>query len=250
MSRRKAARFLVRFVILGTAAGALAGYSAHAMRPGPARPADAAAGSAAAAPAPQTSNKTAKADRLPAPGKAAATSGDSVTYSLASLSPRTDFDRIGNETIAATPAIPYAEQTRETAAPVAPAAAPDRPAIAAAPLPRERPKRLPPPAPQASGLLDDTHIAGIKTRLQLTSDQAEYWPAVEAALREIAKSQFREQHIKHVRAGKAKIDVNAPEVQKLIWAAMPLLALLREDQKREVRKLARVIGLDSVAAQI
>jgi len=99
LSRRKAARFLVRFVILGTAAGALAGYSAHAMRPGPARPADAAAGFAAAAPAPQTSNKTAKADRLPAPGKAAATSGDSVTYSLASLSPRTDFDRIGNEPI-------------------------------------------------------------------------------------------------------------------------------------------------------
>ena len=221
------------------------------MRPGPARPADAAAGSAATAPAPQTSNKTAKADRLPVPGKAAATSGDSVTYSLASLSPRTDFDRIGNETTAATPAIPYAEQER-SAAPDAPGAEPDRPAIAAAPVPRERPKRLPPPppAPQTTGLLDDTHIAGIRSRLRLTSDQAEYWPAVEAALRDIAKTQFREQHIKHVRAGKAKIDVNAPEVQKLIWAAMPLLALLREDQKREVRKLARVIGLDSVAAQI
>jgi hypothetical protein len=239
-------------VILGTAAGALAGYSAHAMRPGPARPADAATGFAATTPAPQASNKTAKADRLVVPGKAKLTFGDSVTYSLASLSPRTDFDRIGNETIAATPAIPFAEQARETAAPVARGAEPDRPAIAAAPLPRERPKRLLPPAPaqQTSGLLDDTHIAGIKTRLQLTSDQVEYWPAVEAALRDIAKRQFREQHIKPARAGKAKIDVNAPEVQKLIWAAMPLLALLREDQKREVRKLARVIGLDSVAAQI
>jgi hypothetical protein len=251
LSRRKAARVLVRFVILGTAAGVLAGYSAHAMRPGPARPADTAASSAATAPAPQASNKTAKADRLPVPRNARVTFGDSVTYSLASLSPQTDFGRIGNDAIAATPAIPYAEQERSAApvAPsaVAPSAAPDRPAVAAAPLPREKPKR---PAPQESGLLDDTHIAGIKTRLQLTPDQVEYWPAVEAALRDIGKSQFRDQHIKHVRAGKAKIDVNAPEVQKLIWAAMPLLALLREDQKREVRKLARVIGLDSVASQI
>ena len=50
--------------------------------------------------------------------------------------------------------------------------------------------------------------------------------------------------------GRVNIDVNAPEVQKLIWAAMPLLMRLREDQKSEVRKLARVIGLDQVASQI
>jgi len=54
---------------------------------------------------------------------------------------------------------------------------------------------------------------------------------------------------KHAQ-GKASIDVNAPEVQKLVWAAMPLLMRLREDQKHEVRKLARVMGLESVAAQI
>ena len=51
-------------------------------------------------------------------------------------------------------------------------------------------------------------------------------------------------------AGKMNIDINSPEVQKLIWAAMPLLMRLREDQKSEVRKLARVIGLEQVAAQI
>ena len=51
-------------------------------------------------------------------------------------------------------------------------------------------------------------------------------------------------------AGKVNIDTNAPEVQKLIWAAMPLLMRLREDQKSEVRKLARVIGLEQVASQI
>ena len=55
---------------------------------------------------------------------------------------------------------------------------------------------------------------------------------------------------KHVVGGKVNIDTNSPEVQKLIWAAMPLLMRLRDDQKSEVRKLARVIGLEQVASQI
>jgi hypothetical protein len=33
-------------------------------------------------------------------------------------------------------------------------------------------------------------------------------------------------------------------------APMPLLVQLREDQKREVRMLARIIGLEAVASQI
>ena len=39
-------------------------------------------------------------------------------------------------------------------------------------------------------------------------------------------------------------------VQQLKSVAMPLLFQLREDQKREVRSLARLIGLEKVAAQI
>ena len=73
----------------------------------------------------------------------------------------------------------------------------------------------------------------------LTSDQVEYWAAVEAALRDVVRTQLR--GTRHAVAGKVNIDTNAPEVQKLIWAAMPLLMRLREDQKSEVRKLARVI---------
>jgi hypothetical protein len=56
--------------------------------------------------------------------------------------------------------------------------------------------------------------------------------------------------VKPAPDGKVNIDVNSPEVQRLIWAAMPLLMRLREDQKREVRALARVIGMESVASQI
>ena len=42
----------------------------------------------------------------------------------------------------------------------------------------------------------------------------------------------------------------SPEVQQLIWASMPLLRQLSEDQKREVRRLVLVIGLEQVASQI
>ena len=43
---------------------------------------------------------------------------------------------------------------------------------------------------------------------------------------------------------------NSAEVQQLKSAAMPLLFQLREDQKSEVRSLARVIGLEKVASMI
>ena len=110
---------------------------------------------------------------------------------------------------------------------------------------RHRPR---PALPAHSALLDDTQISGLKGRLRLSSDQVEYWPAVEAALRDVVRTQLH--GAKHAVAGKINIDTNSPEVQKLIWAAMPLLMRLREDQKNEVRKLARVIGLDQVASQI
>ncbi len=43
---------------------------------------------------------------------------------------------------------------------------------------------------------------------------------------------------------------NSAEVQQLKSAALPLLFQLREDQKEEVRKLARIIGLEKVASAI
>jgi ABC-type transporter Mla MlaB component len=48
----------------------------------------------------------------------------------------------------------------------------------------------------------------------------------------------------------ALIDPDTEEVQQLKSAAMPLLFQLREDQKREIRQLARLIGLEKVAAAI
>ena len=122
------------------------------------------------------------------------------------------------------------------------------PAAIAAALPK--PKLVNKPAPQKSyALLSDVQIAGIKERLRLSSDQEYYWPAVESALRAVARK-IHSTRQADGRATGALIDPDAAEVQQLKSAAMPLLFQLREDQKQEVRTLARLIGLEKVAAQI
>lgn len=113
-----------------------------------------------------------------------------------------------------------------------------------------KPKLASKPAPQKSyALLSDVQIAGIKERLRLSSDQESYWPAVESALRAVARKIHATRQT-DPNATAAPIDPDAAEVQQLKSAAMPLLIQLREDQKQEVRTLARIIGLEKVAAQI
>ena len=237
MSKRR----VIRFVVLGAAAVTLAGYSAYAKRANRAMAADQAVSFADRIDEPQISNRAAKTNRLLQTALLDAAAQRS--YTLASIQPDVEIERPANPVIAATPAIP--------ATPPAAVAEP-KAAVAAPPLPHERPvektRKPPPAAPASSGLLDDGQISGLKGRLRLTSDQVEYWPPVEAALRDVVRTQLR--GTKHVVGGKVNIDTNSPEVQKLIWAAMPLLMRLRDDQKSEVRKLARVIGLEQVASQI
>ena len=150
--------------------------------------------------------------------------------------------------------VPAAASAAPDAAPAAPdatAAAPD--ATAAAPA--ERPTPAKPkvashhPQPEKYALLSDAQIAGIKQRLRLSPDQEYYWPAVDRALHAIARKIEAARQV-NPHANAASLDPDSPEVQELKSAAMPLLFQLREDQKDEVRKLARVIGLEKVAAEI
>jgi hypothetical protein len=121
---------------------------------------------------------------------------------------------------------------------------------AMAPAP-PKPKAANKPPPQKSyALLSDMQIASIKQRLRLSSDQEYYWPAVERALRAVARKIHATRKADPNVAGAPPIDPDAAEVQQLKSAAMPLLFQLREDQKEEVRTLARMIGLEKVAAQI
>jgi len=177
------------------------------------------------------SNKESKKDRL------------TVTYSLASLEQPPQNPALQNPVLA--------ESLRQAYASVVPSdivppqiAAPS--AIPAAPKPKLVAK---PPVQKTYALLSDVQIAGIKERLKLSSDQESYWPAVESALRAIARK-IHATRKADPSAANALIDPDAEEVQQLKSAAMPLLFQLREDQKREVRALARVIGLEKVASMI
>jgi hypothetical protein len=113
-----------------------------------------------------------------------------------------------------------------------------------------KPKAASKPQPQKSyALLSDAQIAGIKERLHLTSDQESYWPGIESALRAVARKIHMARQT-NPNANASAIDPDSEEVQQLKSAAMPLLFQLRDDQKDEVRRLARIIGLDKVAAAI
>jgi hypothetical protein len=127
----------------------------------------------------------------------------------------------------------------------APAAA--EPRAAEAP---PKPKVAAKPQPQKSySLLSDAQIAGIRDRLKLSSSQEYYWPSVESALRNVVRK-ISANKLSNPNAPGVPIDPNCDEVQQLKSAAMPLLFQLRDDQKEEVRKLARIIGLEKVAQQI
>ncbi len=244
MSKRNVACF----VIFGAASVTLAAYSTFARTSRVFQDAQAAEFTA-----PQTSNRAAKTNKLLIETAFQAIK-DQPIYALASAEPMM-IERAPNPVIAATPAIPETTpapvvEPKSAAVPVVESRSAS---VAPASPPHEKPKRPlpappPAPAPAQTGLLDDGQINGLKGRLRLTEDQVEYWPAVEAALRDVVRTQLR--GTRQAAAGKVNIDTNSPEVQKLIWAAMPLLMRLREDQKSEVRKLARVIGLEQVASQI
>jgi hypothetical protein len=124
------------------------------------------------------------------------------------------------------------------------------PNITAAPAAPPKPKAVAkPPVQKNYTLLSDAQIAGIKERLKLSSDQESYWPGVEKSLRAIARKMHSTRQADPA-AGAPPIDPDWDEVQQLKSAAMPLLFQLREDQKREVRALARIIGLEKVASMI
>jgi hypothetical protein len=114
----------------------------------------------------------------------------------------------------------------------------------------DKPKAAAKPAVQKSyALLSDIQIAGIKERLKLSPAQEQHWPGVESALRAIARKIHATRQANSAATG-APIDPDWAEVQQLKSVAMPLLFQLREDQKREVRSLAHIIGLGSVASLI
>jgi hypothetical protein len=183
------------------------------------------------------SNREAKGDRLTV---------NRVTAAAEQSEPTANISEPVREALA------YASADAEM--PKAPAAAEvtvaAKPAAVAEVAARKPKPVLKPEVQKAYALLSDGQIAGIKERLKLSSDQEYYWPAVESALRAVARKIHSSRQADAHAMGAPPIDPDSAEVQQLKSAAMPLLFQLREDQKNEVRTLARLIGLDKVAAQI
>ena len=137
---------------------------------------------------------------------------------------------------------PRAQTPTAKSAPVASQPAPAQKVATAAPHPRlnDRPGYI----------LNDTQIASIKDRLHLTPDQEQMWPAVEAALRNIAYTRAQQARGRGAPANGTQTAAVDPEaVQGLKSAAVPLIMSFNAEQKDEVRNLAHVMGLDQLASQ-
>jgi hypothetical protein len=219
---------LICFLVVGAAATAILGRDSV-----PAAPAQQPAASAAVV-QPPVSNKENKKDRLAV-----------VSYALAAYEPPQATAALSEPVRQAYASTAPADigLPKEVAPPMAPAAS--------SPVAPPKPKTVakPQPQPQKYALLSDGQIAGIKDRLKLSASQESYWPPVESALRAIARKIHAGRQANPTASG-VPIDPDSAEVQQLKSAAMPLLFQLREDQKSEVRSLARIIGLEKVAAMI
>jgi hypothetical protein len=104
-------------------------------------------------------------------------------------------------------------------------------------------------ASRAGYILDEAQIASIKTRLHLTPDQERMWPAVEAALRNMAYKRTQQAAARSAARNVQAAAVDPEAVEGLKSAAVPLIMSFSSEQKEEVRSLAHVMGLDQLAAQ-
>ena len=116
------------------------------------------------------------------------------------------------------------------------ASASSRPAVVAATKPAQR----------SNAVLNDSQIVSIKKRLALTADQERYWPAVEAELRKIEYR--KDKSAQGTRM--AQVDVSKVDVEGLKSAGFPLVMSFSDDQRRELKSLAHLLGLESAMAGI
>jgi hypothetical protein len=98
----------------------------------------------------------------------------------------------------------------------------------------------PKPVHRSNAVLNDSQIASIKRRLALTPDQERYWPAVEAELR---KMEYRKDKAQGTRM--AAVDMSKVNVEGLKSAGFPLVMSFSDDQRRELKSLAHLLGLES-----
>jgi zinc resistance-associated protein len=106
------------------------------------------------------------------------------------------------------------------------------------------------PSEQDVNALIDARIAAIKAGLKLTPDQEKNWPAVEQAIRDLAKDRYQRRTERQGRQGRGDpierlrnradaMTQTAADLKKLADAADPLYQSLNEDQKHRLFFLVR-----------
>lgn len=97
------------------------------------------------------------------------------------------------------------------------------------------------------------NIERIKHVLKLTPDQERYWAPVEAALRDLARHQARDETAglaRRISRRVVSVVLNAAAVERLVVATRPLIAVLDGDQRRAAAGLAQEMGLGRVVAAL
>lgn len=87
-------------------------------------------------------------------------------------------------------------------------------------------------------MLSAAGIDRMKLALALTAEQEEYWPAIATELRTLGKM---------IKGKGQHPQVDNDTMQRLYWAAAPLISRLSYDQKMKVKQMARLMGLNQVA---
>jgi hypothetical protein len=92
--------------------------------------------------------------------------------------------------------------------------------------------------PEDGEVLSAAGIDRMRSALALTAEQEEYWPAIAAELRTLGK----------MLKGKGQnAHVDNDTMQRLYWAAAPLISRLSYEQKMKVKQMAHLMGLSQVA---
>lgn len=164
----------------------------------------------------------------------------------------------------ASAALPPAETAAETALPVANRdMKADRLAAAAAPEPEinqvyetarawlaapvTAPRAAKPEKPSRL-FLNDTQIAGIRKRLNLTAAQQRYWGPVETALREVTLQ--IEDYKSRLKRRDDTFDTDSAAIARLKAATRALYAQLNGTQKNDLALLVRMAGLGPAFAEL
>jgi hypothetical protein len=109
------------------------------------------------------------------------------------------------------------------------------------------------PTAEDIGAFTDARIAGLKAGLKLTPEQEKNWPAVEAAVRDLAKQRSERfaarasatrpnDPIERLRTRADTMTQAAAGLKKLADASAPLYQSLDEGQKRRFMALSRIGG--------